>query len=216
MFAEPGEGLAEGGGREKAAARQKEILGHPPRMAPLTPDAFTPEALAMTAAIDDAAGLETEPHVSDWVAIVMRHPALFRAHTGLALILMAGGVLPARDRELAVLRTGWLSGAPFEWSGHVDLGKRLAGLTSEEIERVTLGSAAHGWSAHEAAVLRAVEELIGRAMITDETWAELAKSYGLAQFLELPILIGQYRGLACLQNALRTPVDESFGGLTDR
>ena len=201
----------------RVAARQAEILGRPPRIAPLPLGQCPPEAAAMNVEIDVAAGHEPEEgRVSEWMATLIRHPVLARAHTRLALVLMAGGTLPARDRELVVLRTGWLAQAPFEWSGHVCLGKNLAGLTSEEIDRVTHGSAAPGWSAHDAAVLRAVEELARNAVIADETWAVLAASYNEQQLIELPVLAGHYRGLAFLQNSLRTPISELFTGLTDR
>jgi alkylhydroperoxidase family enzyme len=215
MFLGPdGRGAAEDA---RVAARQAEILGQPPRIEPLPRERFPPEAVTLNAEIDVAAGHEPEEgRVSSWMATLIRHPPLARAHTALALVLMAGGALPARDRELAILRTGWLAQAPFEWSGHVQLGKHLAGLSSDEIERVTQGSGAPGWSAHDAAVLRAVEELTEQAMISDATWDVLAASYDARQLMELPILMGHYRGLAFLQNSLRTPISDMFTGLTDR
>jgi alkylhydroperoxidase family enzyme len=161
-------------------------------------------------------GLTPDAHVSEWIATVMRYPKLFRAHTALAVVLMSGGMLPARDRELAVLRTGWLCEAPFEWSGHVELGKRVAGISTEEVEWVTVGSAAPGWGEHDRAVLRAVEELLSEAMISDGTWAVLAKSYDECQLMELPILVGQYLGVAFLQNSLRVPLPAGYEGLFAR
>jgi 4-carboxymuconolactone decarboxylase len=199
----------------RSAAREALILGNPPRIAPLAPEEFTPEARALTRKIDNAAGLDPDEHVSEWLATVLRHPALFQAHTELAVTLMKGK-LPARDRELAVLRTGWLCQAPFEWGGHVELGKRIAGMSDEEIERVITGSSAPGWSAHDRAVLRAVEEMLGDAMISDETWAVLTKSYDECQLLELPILVGQYLGVAFLQNSLRVVLPEGYQGLQAR
>jgi alkylhydroperoxidase family enzyme len=159
--------------------------------------------------------LEPGEHVSEWLATVLRHPALFRAHTELAVVLM-DGALPARDRELAILRTGWLCQAPFEWGGHVELAKRIAGMTSEEIDWVTIGSPASGWGAHDRAVLRAVEEMIGNAMISDETWAILAADWNETQLLELPLLIGQYLGVAFLQNSLRVVLPDGYTGLLAR
>jgi 4-carboxymuconolactone decarboxylase len=201
---------------DAVAARQALILGHPPRIAPMAPEEFTPELLALKRQIDQAAGLEgVTEDVSEWFATVLRHPTLLRAHTQLAVTVM-NGLLPARDRELAVLRTGWLAQAPFEWSGHVELGKRLAGMTSEEIENVTIGSTAPSWSAHDRAVLRAVEELHANAMISDETWVALAQTYDDRQLLELPILVGQYLGVAFLQNALRVVLPEGYQGLFAR
>jgi alkylhydroperoxidase family enzyme len=200
----------------RAAVRQAKILGKPQRIPPLTPDEYTEEALVLTASIDAAVGLTPDAHVSEWIATVMRYPKLFRAHTALAVVLMSGGMLPARDRELAVLRTGWLCEAPFEWSGHVELGKRVAGISTEEVEWVTVGSAAPGWGEHDRAVLRAVEELLSEAMISDGTWAVLAKSYDECQLMELPILVGQYLGVAFLQNSLRVPLPAGYEGLFAR
>jgi alkylhydroperoxidase family enzyme len=200
----------------RSAAREARILGHPPRMEPMAPAEFTPEVWALKRKIDRAAGLLDENEdVSEWLATVLRHPALFRAHTELAVIVM-DGLLPARDRELAVLRTGWLCQAPFEWGGHVELGKRLAGMTTQEIEWVVIGSTAPGWGEHDRAVLRAVEEMLGDAMISDETWAVLAKSYDECQLLELPVLVGQYLGIAFLQNSLRVVLPEGYQGLRAR
>lgn len=198
------------------AARQEKILGAPQRIPPLPPAQLTDDAMELTAIINAAAGLAPDPFTCPWTATMMHHPVLFRAHSMLAVLLMAGGTLPARDRELAILRTGWLCGAPFEWSGHVELAKRVAGISAEHIEMVTIGAAAPGWSGHDAAVLRAVEELLGNAMISDGTWAILSKTYREPQFLELPLLIGQYLGVAFLQNSLRVPPSEGYAGLSAR
>lgn len=216
MFDAPEE-MGAGPARDaRVAARQAEILGRKPRIEPLPPEQYPPEAAMLNAEIDVVAGYgKEEGRVSSWMATLIRHPVLAHAHTALALVLM-DGTLPARDRELAILRTGWLAQAPFEWSGHVQLGKQLAGLSSEEIERVTQGSVAPGWSVHDAALLRAVEELTAQAMISDATWEVLAQRYDARQLMELPVLIGHYRGLAFLQNSLRTPISELFTGLPDR
>jgi hypothetical protein len=64
-----------------------------------------------------------------------------------------------RDRELAVLRIGWLCRAPYDWGEHVDIGWRC-GVTRAEIPQIIAGSAATGWSLHDRAILRGVEELL--------------------------------------------------------
>jgi 4-carboxymuconolactone decarboxylase len=200
----------------RTAAREARILGHPPRIQPMSPEEFTPEVWALKRRVDHAAGLAgTNDYVSEWLATVLRHPTLLNAHTALAVTLMAG-LLPARDRELAVLRTGWLCQAPFEWSGHVELAKRVARMTDEEIEWITIGSTAPGWSAHDRAVLAAVEEMLGNGMISDETWAVLARSYDEPQLIELPVLVGQYLGVAFLQNSLRVVLPDGYQGLHAR
>lgn len=114
-----------------------------------------------------------------------------------------------------VLRVAWLWQAPYEWGEHVKLAK-AAGITSEEIERVTAGSAAPGWDDHEAALLRAAEELCADAMISDATWAVLAQRLDEQQLFELPVLVGQFTNVAYFQNALRLRLESHNPGLHAR
>jgi 4-carboxymuconolactone decarboxylase len=199
-----------------AAARDAHIQGKPRRVEPLPEHAWTEEMQVINTDMKTAAGIPQNGYMPEFFAIMLRHPKLFRGHSDLAMVLMAGGDLSVRDRELAVLRIGWICQAPYEWNAHVDMAKRFSALNEEEIERVITGSSAPGWSEHDAAVLRAVEELIADAMITDETWATLAKIYDERKFLELPILIGQYLGVAFLQNSIRARLMPGHIGLSAR
>ena len=200
---------------EQIRTREAAILGAPPRIPPMTEDEFTPEIREMIASLQRAVGLVPDGKVADYVATMLRHPALNRAHTDLALTLMRG-TLGDRDRELAVLRTGWLCRAPYEWNAHVNVGKRIAGLTSEEIERVTVGAAAPEWGDDDRMILTAVEELFADAMISEKTWAALAGRLSYQQLLELPLLVGQYQGVAYLQNSIRATLMPGDIGLTAR
>jgi 4-carboxymuconolactone decarboxylase len=131
-------------------------------------------------------------------------------------IQLAGrGELSPRERELAILRVGWWCGAPYEWGEHVTVAKRY-GITADEIERITQGSAAAGWSEHEWAILRGVEELLGEQMISDATWAVLAKRWNERQLIEFPVLVGQYFAVALQQNSLRVRLDAGNSGLRER
>jgi alkylhydroperoxidase family enzyme len=188
---------------ERLRAREASITGQLPRIPPMAPEEFTEEMRASTRELRRAAGLPPEGEVPEYVATALRHPSLYRSHTALAILLMSEGELSPRDRELAVLRTGWLCEAPFEWGEHVAMGKRVAGLTTEEIERVTVGSTAPGWNEHDRAIMKAVEELNDDAMISNETWAILTKRLDDKQLIELPILVAQYMGVAFLQNSMR-------------
>jgi 4-carboxymuconolactone decarboxylase len=200
----------------RAAARDAHVQGQPRRVGPLPEEAWTPEMQVINTDMKTAAGIPQNGYMPEFFAIMLRHPKLFRAHSDLAMVLMGTPTLPVRDRELAVLRIAWLSQAPYEWNAHVDMAKRMTNLTAEEIERTILGSTAPGWSAHDAAILRAVEEMISDAMITDETWATLIKSWNEPQLLEFPILVGQYLGVAFLQNSIRARLMPGHVGLSAR
>jgi hypothetical protein len=79
-----------------------------------------------------------------------------------------------------------------------------------------VGSSAPGWTEHDAAILRAVEELIGEQMISDATWATLARTWNEQQLIEFPMMVGQYVATAFVQNALRIRLAPDNPGLTLR
>jgi 4-carboxymuconolactone decarboxylase len=146
---------------------------------------------------------------------MVKHPALFRCQMETGIQLLGKGELSRRERELTILRVGWLCRAPYEWGQHVEIAKRY-GVTSEEIDRVTRGPDAEGWTDHEAAILRAVDELLGNQMITDETWGVLTRTWSERQLLEFPIVIGQYYTIALQQNAMRVRLVPGNPGLRHR
>lgn len=200
-------------------AREALILGKPPRIPPLRPEEVAQEALANTAKLRKAASGSTVPvsmaEVPELVMTLLCHPELYQRVSDLGVQLLGRGTLAPRERELAVLRVGWLCQAPYEWGEHVRVAK-MVGLTSEEIERVTLGSSASGWTEHESAILRAVEELKEVAMISDATWETLSKRLDDGQLFELPVLIGQFTMVAYFQNALRLRLSQDNIGLGAR
>lgn len=196
------------------ADREQEIIGHPPRIAPLRLDEIGPEGQAITDRIRNAAGAPRATEIPEYVANMLRHPGLYEKHIALGTEL-SRGKLSARQRELAVLRTAWLCGAPYEWGGHVAIAKR-AGLTDEEVERVTSGASAQGWPLQDRAIIRAAEELHERAMISDATWSDLEGFLDEQQLIELPYVIGTYTKVAYLQNALRLRLGRGNKGLSTR
>jgi len=149
------------------------------------------------------------------VRTMLRHPDLFARQVDIGIQLLAQGRLAPRDRELAILRMGWLCQAPYQWGEHILVAKKL-GITSDEIERIIVGSEAPGWSALEAAILKATDELYENAMISDATWAVLAKHLDDQQLIELPIVVGQYQTVAYYQNSLRLRLHEGNSGLNAR
>lgn len=195
-------------------AREALILGKPPRVPPLKPSELGKEASETALALRKAATGGSSDEVTEFTATMLRHPDLYRCHVALGIQLYKGALSP-RDRELAVLRIGWLCRAPYEWGEHVKIGKRV-GITPEEIERAIQGSAAPGWNEHERAILRAVEELLADAMISDETWAVLSKKLDEKQLIEFPLLVGNYVSLAYFQNSLRLRLIAGNPGLSAR
>jgi alkylhydroperoxidase family enzyme len=143
-------------------------------------------------------------------ATLVRHPGLFARWLPFGGKLLSGR-LPARDRELLVLRTGWRCRAEYEWAQHVVVG-RAAGLTDEEIDRVTAGPDAPGWDPFDAVLLRAADELHDDACLSDEVWAALAERYDERQLVEVPMLVGHYTLVSYTLNSLGVPLEDGVAG----
>jgi alkylhydroperoxidase family enzyme len=200
----------------EAALRQSEVLGEGPRIEPLRPHQLTEFAIEINARIRAMANRDLEPktleNMPEVIGTMLRHPALFERHVAIGIGYSLEGSLPPRDRELAVLRIGWLCGAPYEFGEHVFVA-RDHGFDARQIAAVKQGPAAALWSPHERAVLHAVDELHARAMISDATWAALAASYDERQLIELPMVVGHYQQTAYVQNSLRLRLHPGNNGL---
>lgn len=196
-------------------ARMEQVLGSPPRMEPLPDGEIGSVALRAIRHLREINDLPPDGPVNADFATLGRHPDLLAAFLDFGVKFLTDTALPPRQRELAILRTGWLCGAPFEWGEHVIIGKEH-GLTSEEIERVTIGSSAPDWSEIDRAVIRACEELHTDSMISDETWAVLSLHLDDQQLIELPVLAGQYHKVAYIQNTLRFRTRACNAGLLAR
>src|SRR5262245_59944064 len=196
-------------------AREEEVLGKPARIAPLAPEQFDEEARALVLGLRAALGHSGPTALPSVFGTMLKHPGLFRRQIEMGTELLGKGALAPRERELAILRVAWLCRAPYEWGEHVEIAKECS-VTDAEIERVTRGSSAPGWRAHEAAILRGVEELLREQMVSDETWDVLARTWNERQLIEFPTLVGQYVSTAYSQNTLRIRLGARNRGLRHR
>jgi 4-carboxymuconolactone decarboxylase len=183
-----------------------------PRIEPLPPEEQDAPARELLAAVGANAPGENASGLNIFTTLA-RYPGLFRRWLPFAGKLLAGK-LPARERELLILRTGWRCRSEYEWGQHVVLG-RAAGLTDDEIARIKEGPDAAGWDAFDAALLRAADELHDDNRIGDTTWDALAVRYDERQLIEVPMLVGQYHLVAFTLNTLgvqREPGVPGFDG----
>lgn len=204
----------------KSRQRHSEVLGHGPRVEPCDRQDVADLVKADTAHLLTGIGSTSRDIPLEMIPEIMftmcRFPKLWRAVMDVTVPLQGPDAnLPPRDRKLAILRTGWLCQAPYEFGEHVAQAHKM-GFTEADIERVIEGSQADGWSEHERAILRAVEELRETAMVCDDTWEALAAAYDEAQMVELMVLIGQFTATAYFQNAMRLRLEKGNEGLLAR
>ena len=219
------QGSSSGSGKQKSidadSARQRnaQITGKPPRIEPRRTTAELAHARQLMAKISGAAsGTATavpDEQIPEMLLTAMCNRELFELLVNVSVQLLKNSSFELRDRQLVILRVGWLQQIPYIWGEHVVVSKRL-GLSSEDIEQVTVGSYSSHWTEHERALLQAAEELIDNAMISDATWEVLARDYDEKQLFELPVLVGQFSTVAYFQNALRIRLKTGNEGLLSR
>jgi alkylhydroperoxidase family enzyme len=183
-----------------------------PRIPPLPPEERSDEVNALLDA--GIAGTDHSLGELNLFPTLARHPKLFRKWLPFGGYLLGGATLPARDRELLILRTSARCKSNYEWSHHAVIARRV-GIEQPTIDRVLQGPDAEGWSAHEATLMRAVDELHDNAALTDDTWAALASEYDQAQLIETTMLVGEYHMVAFTLNATGVELEDGYEPLPD-
>ncbi|MFN2099508.1 carboxymuconolactone decarboxylase family protein [Altererythrobacter sp. MF3-039] len=121
-------------------------------------------------------------------------------------VLSRRNSLPPREREIVILRVGWLCKSGYEFAQHSRIG-RDCGLSSDEIERIKAGPQAEGWTALEAAMLRACDELVADHHVSDSTWEALAE-LGDKGRMNLVFTVGQYTQVSMILNSFGIQIED--------
>ncbi len=139
------------------------------------------------------------------------HPDLFRRWLVFGNHVLFKSTLPPRERELIILRIGWLCEAEYEWGQHVLIGKET-GLTAEEIDRIKAGPNARGWSEADKLLLQATDELRKDAFVSNSTWQGLTKHFDKKQLMDMVFAVGQYNLVSMALNTLGVQLDDGLEG----
>ncbi|MEO3869926.1 carboxymuconolactone decarboxylase family protein [Nonomuraea sp. B12E4] len=137
-------------------------------------------------------------------ATLARHPELYQGWLRFGGALL-NGRLPARDRELAILRTAYHADSAYEWAHH-SRAALAAGLTAQEVESVRQLDAL--WSVEDQLVLQVADDLHYAGDLTDATWRALCDRYDEARRIELVMLVAHYGMLALVLRTLRVAIEE--------
>jgi alkylhydroperoxidase family enzyme len=177
-----------------------------PRVAPLDEGEWNDEVRDVLGGLMRAGG-----RVLNIFATLAHHPKLMKRWLVFGNHVLGKSTLSPRERELAILRIGWLCRAEYEWGQHVVISRGL-GISDEDIERVAAGPDDPGWDPFEATVLRAVDELHDDAIIGDATWKALSERYDTQQLMDLVFTVGQYNLVSMALNTLGVQLDEGIDG----
>lgn len=144
-------------------------------------------------------------------ATLAHHPAVLKRFLNYAGFFLNKGLLPAREREIVILRVGWNCRAVYEFGQHTLIGKRV-GLTDEEISALATDASTYGWSANDAALISMSDELCTDNCVSDATWSALTSRWNEAELTELVMVAGTYRLVSGYLNTMGVQLDADTPG----
>ena len=167
-----------------------------------------------TLAAEDREGVEKNAmngRIFNIFKVLAHHPKLVKRWTPFAGHVLGKQTLPFRDREMLILRIGWLNQAEYEFAQHELIATR-GGLTAADIDNIKEGPKAKGWSAHEAALMQTADDLFENSVVSDETWAVLSRTYSTEQLMDAVFTVGQYNLVSWALNSFGVPLDDFLPG----
>ena len=132
--------------------------------------------------------------------------ALARFNEWGSYVLSRRNSLPAREREILILRVGYLCKSGYEFTQHTRIGLN-EGLTEAEIAAIKAGAGANSWSAADAALIRAADELVKDHFVSDATWKALGEHFDDKQRMDAVFTVGQYTQVSMFLNTFGVQLD---------
>jgi len=173
-----------------------------PRIAPLKDTELTPEQIERLAKSRGRDG-----SLLNIFRTLVRAPDAYRAFSWWGGYIMSRNSLSPRDREIAILRVGWLCKSGYEWTQHHRIGLEC-GLNDAEVQRIKRGAGADGWTAAEKALLSACDDLNRDHFVSTAVWLELTQHYSERQCMDLVFTVGQYTQVCMILNTFGIQVEE--------
>ena len=171
-----------------------------PRLKPTTEDDWDDETREYLDALGHLNIFDTLAH----------HPKLLKRWLVFGGHVLSKSTLPAREREMVILRTGWLCGSEYEFGQHMVLGAQV-GITDDEIARLT-AAGSDGWPDADAELVTATDELVGDHVLSDSSWAALNERWTTQQVLDLIFTVGQYTLVSTALRSLGVELDDGTPG----
>lgn len=176
-----------------------------PRIPPVAPDAWTEEVREVFAIGEGPLARERGSR-SNVVLTLANHPELAGRFLAFSTYLQRHSGVPARLRELLILRVAWRYACDYEWRHHVNLATHI-GVAPEHCEAVRDGPEAGCWTELERHALRAADQLCDHGRVDDATWEALSAHFDKQLMLDLIFTVGGYAMLAWALNSVGVEMD---------
>ena len=176
-----------------------------PRIAPVT-DIDEELAAILGKGINSPAGIPL-----NIFGTIAHHPKLLQRFMNFAGFFLNKGQLPAREREIVILRVGWNCQSIYEFGQHTIIGRR-EGLADNEIVAITKDLPFHQWAPADAHLLAMADELCADNCVSEATWRLLQQKWSEAELVELVMVAGVYRLVSGFLNTMGVELDADTPG----
>ena len=146
---------------------------------------------------------------------IAHHPRLLKRFMNYAGLFLNKGLLPAREREIVILRVGWNCQSVYEFGQHTIIGERV-GLTIEEITAVTRDIGEHNWNNRDIALLEMSDDLCADNCVSQHTWEKLRRDWKEDELIELVMVAGTYRLVSGFLNTMGVELDAQTPGWPEK
>jgi len=174
------------------------------RLPPLPADEWDDPAVQEALAVMLPKERRNPELASNILSTFVNHPALTKAFLQFNVHLLFHSTLPARLRELAILRVAHRTDSKYEWEQHVKMGRRV-GLTEDEIAGAQHGDAADPF---DRTVLAGVDELLATYQLSDATWSALGERFDERQRMDFVFTVGCYITVAMALNTFGVELEQ--------
>lgn len=161
----------------------------PARLPPIRDEQFTDETRAFFA--QWTGGIFKDADRNPVLRTFAHNPVLANAFSPLNVHLLSTSTLPVKERQIAIMRTAWLTRATYMWSSHLNTSQR-AGCPVEMFAPIKNGPDDPYFTPFEAAVMRATDDLVLEHEVSEANWAALAAEWSPAQLLDFLFTVGCY------------------------
>lgn len=176
-----------------------------PRIAPSDP--LPPEAAQILGGVMGAPDGST----LNIFGTLAHRPDLLEPFLALGGHLLLLGRIPAREREIVILRIGANAAAVYEFGQHRLIGAQ-SGLIEVEIERLADEIDDADWNEDDRALIALADDLAADDAVSDATWEVLARRWDEGQLIELLLLAGYYRMVSGFLNGAGVRLDAGVPG----
>jgi alkylhydroperoxidase family enzyme len=142
---------------------------------------------------------------------LVHSPDGLRSFSALGHFIRHTSRLDPRLRELAILQVGYLARSPYEYSHHVEIGRRF-GVSDADIRAIADETAGRPTTLEPLAkaVLRAAREMTADLAISDRTFAELRESLDHERLTDLVLAVAFYNAVVRILASLEIDVEDDY------